>query len=165
MPGLQESAPLSLPPPGAAWDLRLPVVSCVCGALALKLCNPSCRRTCTYPGACLVLAPLSPCVCTCWEINEWLHPCWKGGCCLCSSPSSAPLASASPCLRGLQRRQGAPCASRSRSLLGAKWSLSVLSQQVGAPCLTAVIVPEINNLASFSIVWARRAEAWRHVIF
>ena len=51
------------------------------------------------------------------------------------------------------------------TLLGAKWSLSVLSQQVGAPCLTAVIVPEINNLASFSIVWARRAEAWRHVIF
>lgn len=35
--GRHVTAPRSLPPPGAAWGLRLPVVSPVCGALALKL--------------------------------------------------------------------------------------------------------------------------------
>lgn len=38
--------------------------------------------------------------------------------------------------------------------LGAEWSLSVLSQQVGAPRLTAVIFSEINALASLFVVWA-----------
>lgn len=35
--GRRVTAPLPLTPPGVAWDLRLPVVSRVCGALALKL--------------------------------------------------------------------------------------------------------------------------------